>query len=115
MKQMEDEELSDLKTVYDELWSDAKNMIKDMNKNITIVFLFGLTLLAIAPMELGTVVQMYARITTGSTSWLNYFYLIGSSIGMVISPVAGIGMIRWYYKLKNRYARLVELEKRLED
>jgi hypothetical protein len=115
MKQMEDEELSDLKTVYDELWSDAKTMIKDMNNNITIVFLFGLTLLAVAPMELGTVVQMYARITTGSTSWLNYFYLIGSSIGMVISPVAGIGMIRWYYKLKNRYARVVELEKRLED
>ena len=112
---MEDMELTPLKKVYDELWRDAKTMIKDLNNNITIVFLFGLTLLAIAPMELGTVVQMYARITTGSTRWLDYFFLIGSSIGMVISPIAGVAMIRWYYKLKNRYARVVELEKRLED
>jgi hypothetical protein len=112
---MEDENLAQLKTVYDELWSDAKTMIKDMNRNITVVFLFGLTLFAIAPVNIGTVVEMYARITTGSTRWLDYFYLICTSFGSVISAVAGVAMIRWYYKLKNRYARVIELEKRLED
>jgi membrane protein YqaA with SNARE-associated domain len=112
---MEDEKIAQLKTVYDELWSDAKTMIKDMNNNITVVFLFGLAMLAIAPMELGTVVQMYARITAGSTRWLDYFYLIATSFGSVISAVAGVAMIRWYYKLKNRYARVIQLEKTFED
>jgi hypothetical protein len=69
----------------------------------------------IAPMNLGTVVEMYARITAGSTRWLDYFYLIGTSFGMVISAVAGVGMIRWYSKLKNRYVKLLQLEKTLED
>jgi hypothetical protein len=112
---MEDEELAQLKTVYDELWSDAKTMIKDMNRNITVVFLFGLTMFAIAPMEFGTVVEMYARITAGSTRWLDYFYLIMTSFGSVISAVAGVAMIRWYYKLKNRYVKLIQLEKTIED
>ena len=31
---MEDEKLAELKTVYDELWSDAKTMIKDMNRSM---------------------------------------------------------------------------------
>jgi len=112
---MEDEKLTQLKTLYDELWSDAKTMIKDMNRSITVVFLFGLTMFAIGPMNFGTVVEMYARITAGSTRWLDYFYLIGTSFGTVISVVAGVAMIRWYYKLKKRYAKLIQLEKTLED
>ncbi len=112
---MEHEELSDLKTVYDELWQDARTMVKDMNQSIGMVFLFGLTLLTIAPIELGTVVEMYARITASSTRWLDYFYLIGAFFGVVISIVAGVAMIRWYYKLKNRYVKLIQLEKTLEE
>jgi len=53
---MEDEKLTQLKTLYDELWSDAKIMIKDMNQSITTVFLFGVTILIIAPLEMGTIV-----------------------------------------------------------
>jgi len=34
MKELEDEELAQLKTVYDELWRDARTMIKDMNRTI---------------------------------------------------------------------------------
>ncbi len=112
---MEDENLTQLKTIYDELWSDAKTMIKDMNRSITVVFLFGLTMFAIAPMNFGTVVQMYARITGGSTRWLDYFYLISTSFGSVVSVVAGVAMIRWYYKLRNRYVKLIQLEKTIED
>ena len=33
-------ELTPLKKVYDELWCDAKTMIKDMNANIKMVFFF---------------------------------------------------------------------------
>lgn len=112
---MEEETLTQLKTIYDELWIDAKTMIKDVNTSITVVFLFGVTMFAIAPMNLGTVVEMYARIAAGSTRWLDYFYLIVTSFGMVISVVAGVGMIHWYSKLKNRYVKLRQLEKNLEE
>ena len=112
---MEDEELAQLKTVYDELWSDAKNMIKDMNRSITLVFLFGVVMLAFCPIELGTVIEMYSKITLGTARALDYFYLVATSFGSVISVVAGVAMLRWYNKLKNRYAKLIQLEKTLED
>lgn len=115
VREMEDEKLTQLQTLYDELWSDAKTMIKDMNRSITTVFLFGVTMLIITPLELGTIIEMYARISSGSTSALDYFYLIATSFGSVICAMAGVMMLRWYYKLKNRYVKLIQLEKTIED
>ena len=115
VKAMEDEKLVQLKTIYDELWSDARTMIKDMNNNITMIFLFGLLLLAASLMSFGTAVDMYSRINAGSTRWLDYFYLVTTSLGMVITVIAGVGMMRWHFTLKERYAKLILLEKTLED
>jgi len=112
---MENNELAQLKTVYDELWRDAKTMIKDMNSGITMVFLFGLVMFAIFPMNLGTVLEMYSKIPSGTARALDYFYLVVTAFGSVVTLIAGIGMIRWYYKLKNRYAKLIQLERNIED
>ena len=112
---MENKELAQLKTVYDELWSDAKIMIKDMNSTITMVFLFGLVMFAMFTIEMGTVIKMYSNITSGSARALDYFYLVATAFGSVVMVVAGAMMLRWYYKLKNRYAKLIQLEKTLED
>ena len=115
VKGMENEELAQLKTVYDELWSDAKTMIKDMNRGITMVFLFGVMMFVIFPLTIGTIIEMYSRIALGSARALDYFYLVATAFGSVVSVVAGIMMLRWYYKLKNRYAKLIQLEKTIED
>jgi len=112
---MENSELARLKTVYDELWSDAKTMIKDMNRNITMVFLFGVTLFAIFPISMGTAIEMYSKIPSGTARALDYFYLVGTAFGSVLTVMAGVMMLRWYYKLKNRYAKLIQLEKTIED
>jgi len=112
---MENKELAQLKTVYDELWSDAKTMIKDMNRSITMVFLFGVTMFAIFPIEMGTIIEMYSKIASGSARALDYFYLVATAFGSVVALVAGVMMLRWYYKLKNRYAKLIQLEKTIED
>jgi len=112
---MENDEISNLKIVYDELWQNAITMIKDMNKSISTVFLFGLMMLVLAPIELGTAVEMYSKINAGSSRWLDYLYLAGGTLGTIITFIAGISMIRWYYQLKNRYANLIELEKTLEE
>ena len=112
---MENKELAQLKTVYDELWSDAKTMIKDMNRSITTVFLFGLMMFIMFPIEMGTAIKMYSRIASGSAGALDYFYLVGTAFGSIVTVVAGVMMLRWYYKLKNRYAKLIQLEKTIED
>ena len=112
---MGDDELSELKKVYDELWRDAKTLIKDMNRNITTVFLFGITMLALSPIVMGTVIEMYSRIAAGSTSALDFFYLVATGFGSIVSVIAGVMTLRWYYKLKNRYAKLIQLEKTIED
>jgi hypothetical protein len=112
---MENKELAQLKTVYDELWSDAKTMIKDMNRSITMVFLFGVTMFAIVPIEMGTLLEMYSKVASGSARALDYLYLAAGAVGSVVMVVAGVMMIRWYYKLKNRYAKLIQLEKTIED
>ena len=112
---MENEELPDLKAVYDELWSDARTMVKDVNKSITTVFILGLTMLILAPVEFGTAVEMYAKITSGPARWLDYIYMFGGAVGTVVSAVCGVAMIRWHNTLKGRYANLIELVKNLGE
>jgi len=112
---MEDEKLVQLKTLYDELWSDARTMIKDLNRGITSVFFFGIVMVALFFIEIGTVIEMYSKIASGSTRALDYFYLVATAFGSVVAPIAGIMYLRFYFRLKNRYAKLIQLEKTLED
>jgi hypothetical protein len=112
---MGDEELAQLKKLYDELWRDARTMIKDLNRSVTSIFLFGVVMLAMAVIEFGTAVNMYSKIAAGSTLVLNYFYFACSSFGVVVSLAAGVMMLRYYFQLKNRYAKVIELEKVLGD
>ena len=112
---MEDEKLTQLKTLYDELWLDAKTMIRDMNRSITMVFLFGVVMFAVFVIEIGTVIEMYSKIAAGSTRALDYFYLVATGVGSVIMVIAGVMMLRWYNTLRKRYARLIQLEKTIED
>ncbi len=112
---MEEDELIQLKTVYDELWQDAKTMIKDVTRSIKAVFFVGYMMLVIAFLQFFSAHQIYMKIVEGSTRMLDYFYLITISVGVVILIVGGIWSIRGYYKLKNRYKRIIQLEKKIGD
>jgi hypothetical protein len=112
---MEDDSLILLKTVYDELWQDAKTMIIDMNRTIKSVFFLSFLMFVFAGMQFLSAHQVYMDIIRGSTRSLDYFYLVTISFGVVIMFVAGVWNMRSYNELKNRYSRLIELEKRLED
>ncbi len=111
---MGDEELAQLKTVYDELWSDARTMVKDMNRSIRSVYLSGFFMLLMAAMQALSAHQVYMKIIEGSTRWLDQFYLYSISLGVIVMAIGGIYTLRTYNELKNRYARLAELEKTLE-
>ena len=103
-----------MKTVYDELWSDARTMVKDMNRSIRSVYLSGFFMLLMACMQALSAHQVYMKIIEGSTRWLDQFYLYAISLGVIVMAIGGIYTLRTYNELKNRYARLAELEKTLE-
>ena len=109
------EDLTPLKALYDELWRDAKTLVRDMNRTIKSVYLAGVFMLCTAGMQALSAHQVYMKILGGSTRWLDYFYLFSISLGVVIMTAGGIGFIRAHNELKERYARLIEVEKTLED
>ena len=112
---MENGELTQLKVVYDELWNDARTMVRDMNRSIKSVFFVSYMMFVVAGLQFLSAHQMYMKILGGSTRWLDYFYLFGISLGVVVMIAGGIWTLHGYNVLKKRYARLSELEKTLED
>jgi len=112
---MEDEELAQLKTVYDELWSDARTMIKDMKKSIYLYLFTGFITLVFSVIMIGTAISDWNKILLGGASTLTYFYAIVETPGAVFYVAFGVALLYWYNKLRKRYARMILLEKALED
>jgi hypothetical protein len=110
-----DKELPELKSLYDELWSDARTMIKDMKRSISIYFFTGFITLAFAVIVIGIAISDWTKILSGSASTLTYLYAIAETTGAVLNVAFGVALLYWYNKLKNRYARLIRLEKTIGD
>jgi hypothetical protein len=110
----EEKELPELKALYDELWRDARTMIKDMKRSIFIYLFTGFVTLAFSVIMIGTAISDWNKILSGSTSTLTYFYALVETPGAVFYVAFGIALLYWYGKLKNRYARLIQLEKTFE-
>ena len=111
----EDKELPKLKVLYDELWSNARTMIKDMRQSIFIYLFTGFITLAFSSIMIGTAISDWNKILTGTATNLTYFYVIMEIPGAVAYVAFGVFLIYWYIKLKNRYSRLIRLEKAIKD
>ena len=111
----EDKELPELKALYDELWSNARTMIKDMKRSIYIYLFTGFITLVFSVIIIGTAISDWNKIFSGSATNLTYFYVIMEIPGVVFYVAFGIFLIYWYIKLKNRYSRLIRLEKTIKD
>jgi uncharacterized BrkB/YihY/UPF0761 family membrane protein len=111
----EDNELAQLKALYDELWSDAKSMIKDMNRSISIYFFAGLITLAFSTIIIGIAVSDLNKILSNGASSLTYFYVIVEVPGAVLMIIFGVTLLYWYRKLRKRYQKLIEMEKKIDD
>jgi len=112
---MADEELPELKALYDELWSDARTMIKDMKRSIYLYSFTGFITLVFSAIMIGSAISNWSKIFSQNIGTFTYLYAIASTFGSVMYAAFGVLSIYWYNKLKNRYSRLIELEKTLED
>ncbi len=110
----EDEELPELKTLYDELWSDAKTVIKDMKRSIRLYLFAGFITLVLSVIMIGSAIDNLNRILSGSANTLTYIYAIASTFGTVLYAGFGVSLLYWHNKLRNRYGRLIQLEKTVQ-
>jgi len=110
----EDKELPKLKALYDELWSNARTMIKDMKQSIFIYLFTGFITLAFSSIMIGTAISDWNKILSGTSTTLTYIYAIGGTFGAVFYIAFGVLLLYWFKKLNNRYARLIQLEKNIE-
>ena len=110
----EEKELKQLKTLYDELWEDARTMIKDMSRSVSVYFWTGLTIVFLSIPVFGNAMRSLQSVLGGSTGAFDYFYLGAQLVFTIVLVLFGATLLRWYFKLKNRYSRLVQMEKTIE-
>jgi hypothetical protein len=111
----EDNELAELKELYDELWNDGRTMIKDMNRSIYVYLFAGFITFVFSLIIIGTAFSDWNKILTGSATNLTYFYAVMEIPGAVLYVAFSVFLIYWYNKLKNRYSRLIHLERTIKD
>jgi hypothetical protein len=110
----EDKELVQLRTLYDELWEDARTMIKDMNRSISVFFWSGLVIVLLSITFFANAMQSLQNVLAGSTGVLDYLYLGVRLFAFVVMVLFGSSLLLWYRKLRNRYSRLVQMGKTIE-
>jgi hypothetical protein len=107
----EENELPELKALYEELWRNARTMIKDMSRSIWVYLFTGFITLVFSVIMIGTAISDWSKILAGSASTLTYFYALVETPGAVFYVAFGVFLIYWYNKLRTRYAKLIQLEK----
>jgi hypothetical protein len=113
---MENDKLPELSKLYDEMWKDARTLVKDMNRSIRAVSFFGVMCFFLALFQLSTFTTNYDKVVTGTARWpLDYVYMGGGAVGVLAFVAIGVGMLMWYNTLRQRYSRLLEMEKKLGD
>ncbi len=109
----ENEELLQLKALYDELWNDARNLVKDMNKSIYVYLFAGFLSLVFSVIMIGSGISNWNKIFSGDTDTLTYVYVIAETFGSFIYVAFGVTLLYWYRKLKGRYSKLIKMEESL--
>ena len=109
------EEILKLKSLYDELWDDAKTLIRDMREGISMYRFSGLLVLVISIFAIFASLGGFQSIFVGNANLLDYFNAPFGAFSALVFIIFGRRLLRWHNKLKERYAGLLEMEKSLED
>jgi hypothetical protein len=106
----EDNELIELKAIYDSLWSDAKTLVKDMRKSVAVYQYAGMITIALAFITVTSGLPYYLQIINGLATLLTAT-VVGFQIAVItLEIIVGVKLLKWHSKLKKRYARLMKAE-----
>lgn len=110
-----EEEMPKLRELYDELWRDAKTMIRDMKEGISMYKFSGIFICLFAFFAVWLTLIGTLTIIAGGADLTSYFHAFFGIFATVFFVLFGLRLIRFYYKLKERYAKLLEMEKKIGD
>lgn len=110
---MEDDnkELAELKTLYDELWSDARTMIRDMRKSISIYLYAGLVTLIVAVSAILSALPYFILVFSGMGNMFAWLFVVIETVAAVVIIWFAARLLIWYRRLTKRYAKLIQIEK----
>lgn len=108
-------ELPELKTLYDELWSDAKTMVKDMNKSISIYLYAGFVTLLVSAFAITAAVSYLYALFSGASNLTIWFFSIMETVSAVVTVAFGARLLSWYRRLKKKYSKLIQMGETLRD
>lgn len=103
-------ELIELKTVYDELWADAKTLIKDMKKSVYIYNYAAMLTYAVAVITLVNGISHYATLAAGQANTTTIVVIIINVTAIALEVTLATILYRWYRRMKRRYNKLIEME-----
>ncbi len=86
-----------------------------MNRSIYLYLFTGFMTLILSIIMVGTAISEWNKIFIGNVGTFTYLYATAGTLGAVIYVSFGILLLYWYNKLKNRYAKLIQLEKAIRD
>jgi hypothetical protein len=112
---MSEEEFSSLKDLYNELWEDAKNLVKDLTSSISLYKYSGLLLLGLIIYPLHNILMWTFLIPRDFLNEGVLFGLISYFFIIILLAFFGIKLLRTYLKLKKRYSKLWKMRSDLED
>jgi VIT1/CCC1 family predicted Fe2+/Mn2+ transporter len=107
----DDKQLPELKALYDELWSDAKTLIKDMKKSVSVYLYAGLVTIIVGFYAIINAIPYFLIVFFGKGGILAWSVVVAEVIATVIILSFGARLLMWYRKLNKRYAKLIQMEK----
>lgn len=115
LKGNENEELSELKTLYDELWSDAKTLFKDMNRSIAMYLYAGFMTILLSVFAALLAVTYLSALFSGISTPIVWFYSILETLSAVVTLAFGAKLLSWYLRLKTKYRKVIQMGENLRD
>lgn len=111
----EDTQMSNLKELYDELWSDAKNLIQDMAGGVSLYKYSSFLLLALNAYPIYWIcLYVFVIPRQFLNDWI-IFMIFSYLVSIAILTFFGLKLLRVHLKLKNRYSKLMKMRLEFED
>lgn len=115
MGENESKELPELKILYDELWSDAKTLFRDMSRSISIYLYAGVLTVIVAVFAFTTAYSMFSALSSNTSNIFLWSFGIVEITCAVVAVAFGGLLLSWYRRLRKKYWKLIEMEENLRD